>query len=201
MGLFVYLLLIAVALFVAWCRSTYTYWKRYGIPYVKPLPLIGTLKDVFRMEKNVALHIADMYNYRGMEKEPVVGIYVLHQPALVIREPLLIKSVLIKEFYNFHDRYCRIDESVDRFGSLNLFFAKYEIWRDMRKKLAPTFTNGKLKLMFPLLTEIGDELEKYLLKKGDNFIAEIKAICGLFTTDAIASTGYGIQQSSKYTSS
>ncbi|XP_061391502.1 cytochrome P450 6g1-like [Musca vetustissima] len=189
---FEYLFISAIILFAIWCRRTYTYWKRHGIPYVKPLPIIGTLKDVFKMEKNVALHIADMYNYRGMEKEPVVGIFVLHQPALVIREPLLIKSILIKEFYNFHDRYCRIDESVDRFGSLNLFFAKYDIWRDMRKKLAPTFTNGKLKLMFPLLTEIGDELEQYLLKKGDKFVAEVKSICGLFTTDAIASTGYGI---------
>ncbi|XP_013112454.1 cytochrome P450 6g1 isoform X1 [Stomoxys calcitrans] len=186
-------LISIIVLFWMWCKRTYSYWKRHGIPYVKPLPIIGTLKDVFKMEKNVALHIADMYNYPGMEKEPVVGIYVLHQPALVIREPLLIKSVLIKEFHNFHDRYCKIDESVDRFGSLNLFFAKYDIWRDMRKKLAPTFTNGKLKLMFPLLTEIANELEAYLLKKGDEYITEVKNICGLFTTDSIASTGYGIQ--------
>lgn len=148
------LFLSAVFLFILWYKRTYSYWRRHGIPHVKPLPVIGTMKDVFKLEKNVALHIADMYNYPGMEKEPVVGIYVLHKPALVIREPLMIKSVLIKEFHNFHERYCELDESVDRFGALNLFFVKYDIWKDLRKKLAPTFTNGRLKLMFPLLTEV-----------------------------------------------
>lgn len=41
--------------------------------------------------------------------------------------------------------------------------------------------------------QIGVELDKYLLKRGDRFVAEVKHLCSLFTTDAIASTAYGIQ--------
>ena len=40
----------------------------------------------------------------------------------------------------------------------HLFLQSGDKWRTLRAKLSPTFTSGKLKHMFPLLKDIGDEL-------------------------------------------
>lgn len=148
------LISLFLSLFAVWCLRTYTFWQRFGIPYIKPLPLIGTLKDVLTFKKNVGLHFYDIYKNPAFAKEPVVGIYMLHQPALLIRDPELIKSMLIKNFHNFHDRYANVDGKIDHFGALNLFVSKYETWSKMRPKFSPTFSSGKLKQIFPSMLEV-----------------------------------------------
>lgn len=35
-------------------------------------------------------------------------------------------------------------------------------WKEMRTKLTPTFTSGRIKAMFPLVQECADALEKHL---------------------------------------
>lgn len=35
-------------------------------------------------------------------------------------------------------------------------------WKEMRMKLAPTFTSGKIKAMFPLMTECVDNFDEHL---------------------------------------
>ncbi|XP_075159525.1 uncharacterized protein LOC142232746 [Haematobia irritans] len=189
----VILLTSTLILVAIWCRRTYTFWHRHGIPYVKPIPLIGTLKDVLTFKKNVGVHIADIYQDPVFAQEPVVGIYMLHQPALLIRDPELIKSMFSKNFQNFHDRYGTVDVEVDPFGALNIFFAKYQAWSKMRQKFSPAFSTGKLKQAYPLMLEVAQNMEKYLLRKGDNYILEVRKLCGLYTTDQIATIAYGIQ--------
>uniref|UniRef100_A0A1I8NQW6 Cytochrome P450 n=1 Tax=Stomoxys calcitrans TaxID=35570 RepID=A0A1I8NQW6_STOCA len=187
------LLTSIVLLLVAWCKRTYTFWQRHNIPYVKPLPIIGTLKDVLTMKKNVGVHINEIYNDPVFAKEPVVGIYMLHQPALLIRDPELIKSMFVKNFQNFHDRYATVDVSVDPFGALNMFLCKYGTWNKMRPKFSPTFTSGKLKQTFPLMVKVAQNLEKFLVKKGNKFVLEVRELCGLYTTDQISTIAFGIQ--------
>lgn len=148
------LISLILLLFVAWCTRTYSYWQRHGIPYVKPIPLIGTLKDVLTLKKNISVHLRDIYNDEAFKNEPVVGIYMLHQPALLIRDPELIKSIFVRKFQNFRDRYAYIDPKVDPFGGLNLFTAKYDTWSNIRPKFSPLFSSVKLKQMFPLMVEV-----------------------------------------------
>ena len=103
---------------------------------------------------------------------------MFHQPILMVNDPELIRIVLIKEFNRFRDRGLYYNEEVDPLSG-HLFLLPGEKWRRLRAKLSPTFTSGKLKQMFPLLMEIGDELIKICdnsLKEGD--VIEIKNIIG-----------------------
>lgn len=84
---------------------------------------------------------------------------MFHQPILMINDPEVIKLILIKEFNKFRDRGLYFNEEVDPLSG-HLFFLPGERWRQLRAKLSPTFTSGKLKQMFPLLSEIVDELIK-----------------------------------------
>lgn len=84
---------------------------------------------------------------------------MFHKPFLVINDPELIRLVLIKEFNKFPDRGLYFNDKIDPMSN-NLFLLPGEKWRRLRAKLSPTFTSGKLKQMFPLIVEIGDELVK-----------------------------------------
>lgn len=70
-------------------------------------------------------------------------------------------------------------------------------WRNLRAKLSPTFTSGKLKGMFPIFESISRTLLEVLepiAEKGE--IIEVKDIIGRYTTDMIASVAYGIETDS-----
>ncbi|EDV98210.1 cytochrome P450 6g1 [Drosophila grimshawi] len=135
-----------------------------------------------------------------MQDEAVVGIYVLNKPALVIREPELIKSVMIKDFQRFSNRYARCDPHGDALGNNNLFFVRNPQWKEIRSKLTPVFTSGKLKQMYPLMQEIADDLEAHLAqqKTGQDAsnIVEIKDTCSRFSTDSIATIAFGVRANS-----
>lgn len=70
-------------------------------------------------------------------------------------------------------------------------------WRNLRAKLTPTFTSGKMKMMFPILQECSEELKDLLrepARKGE--VVEMKEISARFTTDIISLCAFGIQTNS-----
>ena len=75
----------------------------------------------------------------------------------MVNDTELIKQILVKEFASFPDRGLYCNEKLDPLNN-HLFFMNGDKWRILRTKLSPTFTSGKLKHMFPLLTEIANEM-------------------------------------------
>jgi len=66
-------------------------------------------------------------------------------------------------------------------------------WRIVSSKLTPTFTSGKLKMMFSLIAECAEQLQQYVDKPARNGdILEMKEIMARFTTDVIGSRAFGI---------
>ncbi len=124
-----------------------------------PLPLIGNMDVLFTMRNSFYLYLSDVYKDPKMSKAAAVGIYILTKPALVLREPELIKSVLIKEFPKFSNRSAGCDPHDDALGSNNMFFIRNPQWRDLRSKISPTFTTGKIKQMYPLMTDVSTPIK------------------------------------------
>ncbi|KAI8038370.1 hypothetical protein M5D96_008264, partial [Drosophila gunungcola] len=189
-------LFVVVAALVAvymWFQRNHSYWQRKGIPYIPPTPIIGNTKVVFKMENSFGMHLSEIYNDPRVKDEAVVGIYSLNKPEL-------IKSVLIKDFNRFHNRYARCDPHRDPLGYNNLFFVRDTHWKDIRTKLTPVFTSGKVKQMYTLMQEIGSDLEAALKRHGEKssgkYITEIKEICAQFSTDSIATIAFGIRANS-----
>lgn len=64
-------------------------------------------------------------------------------------------------------------------------------------KLTPTFTSGKIKMMFPIVAKCGQEMQEVTeesAKIGD--VIEIKDLTSRFATDAISSCAFGIEANS-----
>lgn len=149
------LLLIATlaAALVIWQKRVHSYWKRQGIPYIEPLPIIGNLKSF--LSGKVAFHeqLSLWHQTPGMEKAPVIGVYVLKGPAMIVRDLELVKAVMIKKFNYFVNRVLRTDPHYDPLGYNNLFFVRKE-WKTLRNKLSPIFSSGKIKQMYPLMVDV-----------------------------------------------
>lgn len=137
----------------------FKYWQKRGIKEISPLPFIGNFWDLFFLKKSSAEFVLDLYEQsQGL---PYMGFYVFDKPFILIRDPELVKNVLVRDFNYFSDRYASPDVN-DRLGYANLFMMKNPGWKVLRAKLTPIFTSGKLKRMFELMIEIGKDLDKHL---------------------------------------
>jgi cytochrome P450 family 6 len=169
----------------------FSYWKKRNIPYLKPTFPFGNLGDLLRRQKSMGGAYADIY--RKMIGMKFGGVYLAHRPLFIIKDPDIIKNCLIKDFDCFHDHGFVFDEKIDPLTG-NLFMLNGKKWKHLRSFLSPTFTSGKIKNMFRILVECGQELKDFFDEhaKRKN-VVEIKDIVARFTTDVIASCAFGIQ--------
>ncbi|XP_031759506.1 cytochrome P450 3A29 isoform X2 [Xenopus tropicalis] len=118
-------------------------------------------------------------------------IYEGQKPLLAIVDPVIIKSIMIKECYsNFTNR-----RDLGLTGPLksSVLVSKDEQWKRIRTVLSPTFTSGKLKQMFPLMKHYGELLVKNIHKKIDNKEPlDMKHIFGSYSMDIVLSTSFSV---------
>jgi len=115
------------------------------------------------------------------------------RPALVLRDPDLIKAVLVKDFNTFYERLVHSNLETDPL-SQNLFLLKGPAWRLLRVKLSPIFTSFRLKQMFPLISACAENLTKCVDQystKGKPL--EMKETAAKYSTDVISTCAFGIQ--------
>lgn len=108
----------------------------------------------------------------------------------MIRDPDIIKHVLVKDFNVFADRHASTSKS-DTLGGQSLFILNGEPWKYLRVKLSPTFTSGRMKKMFPLVANCATELVDYLLDHSGEPV-EVKETTAKYATDVISTCAFGI---------
>ncbi|XP_037928469.1 probable cytochrome P450 6t1 [Teleopsis dalmanni] len=195
------LFLAGISLFIWLCLVHYkihTYFRYKNVPFIPPCSLFGNIKNLMLYRCCFGEQFYQLYNHDTKKDESIVGIHVLHNQAILLRSSKLIKQILISDFSAFANRFETTDIDGDTMGSLNLFFAKYDVWKDIHKIFSPLFSHGRVKLMFPNLLKIGRNLESMLCEENFNeidnsVILEMKELCARFTTDTIASLAFGIE--------
>lgn len=117
---------------------------------------------------------------------------MLQSPFLLIRDPNLIRSILIMDFQHFADRNTYLNEK-DGPLSANSGTIRGESWRHRCAKLAPAFTSHKMKLIFSTPRECGNRLQQYLSNAiNANETVEMCEIAACHSLNVVASTVFGI---------
>ncbi|KOC62019.1 Cytochrome P450 6B1 [Habropoda laboriosa] len=174
-----------------YAASKLEFWEKRGVKGPKPILFFGNFKDVLlgRCSTTQVFEKA----YYEFKSEQMIGVFGGHEPFLILKDPDLIKDVLIKDFSKFVNRNLQPVREVDPLSE-HLFRLDAEKWKPLRSRLSPVFTSGKLKEMFHLLLECSDHFEKYvdrLVAKGEPI--ECREISAKFTTDVIGSCAFGIE--------
>lgn len=179
-------LIITIALYM---KSIYSHWKKRGISYIEPTFPFGNFKNVFLQKVSFVETLSELYN---SSTKPIFGAFVAIQPVLIVRDPKIIRDILIKEFSSFYHRGTDPNEKIDPMVN-NLLMQNGDKWKQNRNKLTPAFTLGKLKGMFDTIVDCGESLDKHIeqyAKSGET--VEIRDVLARFGTNVIASIAFGI---------
>ncbi|XP_049825475.1 cytochrome P450 6a8-like [Aethina tumida] len=183
-------LLAGAIIYLKW---RFTYFARKGLYSPATTIPFGNSKTVFSKQQIGAELFKDIYfdiKSRGLKHG---GAYFLFKPIYVPVDLDIIKSIMQTDFQHFMNHGVFINEKGDPL-SAHLFALEDDKWKNLRSKLTPTFTSGKMKMMFNTLVEctngLKDMLDQY--SQGDTPI-NIKETLQRFTIDIIGSVAFGIE--------
>jgi cytochrome P450 family 6 len=108
--LVVALLVVVLALAYYYFTSTFSYWKNKNVKFIKPYPLVGSMGRVMAIKE----HLLEFNTriYRDNEGESYVGYFQCRTPVLLVRDPELVKHVLVKDFSHFTDHGMQVTTNI-----------------------------------------------------------------------------------------
>jgi cytochrome P450 family 6 len=184
-----YVVIIFISLYLYFTRN-FNHWKNKNVPYFKPLPFIGNVYNAVLMRDSMGQIFSDLYN---KTMKPFIGFFILDKPCLLLRDPQLIKKVLISDFQHFYDRNILNNKRDDPISTHMLFLLKNPEWKDIRGKITPVFSSSKIKIMSRLIEDVGQEMVDYLEKTAmiDSTV-DMKDVSLRFTVDVISTAVFGV---------
>lgn len=168
----------------------FTYWKRKGVPQIEPTFPLGS-SNVSSTGLNLGAVTADFYKEFKRRGCKYGGIFAGPSPKLVVLDLDLIKQIFTKDFAYFTGRG-NYHNGKDQPISAHLFNLDGKRWKTLRAKLTPTFTSGKMKMMFNTLVGCSENMTQALLHE-EKDVLEAKDVCARFTTDVIGSVAFGVE--------
>ncbi|KAJ8959326.1 hypothetical protein NQ318_022012 [Aromia moschata] len=183
-------LLTVLAIFFKWWFS---YWKRKGLECPETSIPFGNTKDLFLGRSCFGETWKDIYFQLKSKGLRHGGVYFSLKRVYMPVDLQLVKNILQNDFQHFHGHGLYVNEEVDPL-SANLFNLDGPKWKTLRSKLTPTFTSGKLKMMFQTLVDCSGGLKEILEEhRRGNIPVDVKDVMGRFTTDIIGSCAFGIE--------
>ncbi|PNF15724.1 Cytochrome P450 6k1 [Cryptotermes secundus] len=182
---------IVLATLYVYFKISYSYWETRGVPTLKPTAPFGNFAHSIKSGNNPEYETVELY--KALEGHKVGGLYRFTYPSLLIRDTDIIKNILVKDFAHFFSRGLQVDEESEPLDG-HLFALSGTKWRNLRVKLTPVFTSGKIKTMFGTVVDCGRELQECLQESARNGRpVEIKEFLARYSTDIISSCAFGIK--------
>ncbi|KAF5289837.1 hypothetical protein FQR65_LT11723 [Abscondita terminalis] len=176
-------------------KNKFSYWKKRGVPHPPFSKFFGNISETIFLKKNLGQVIDKIY--KDYPNLPYVGIYIMRDPTLVIRDPKLVNKMLVKDFPSFYENGLDLNKNADYLIAVNPFFSKGDEWKTNRGQIAPSFTNHKIKTIFPLMESVCKNLVDYLKDPAvANGGTNINRLCEKYTMDVVALSVLGLEANS-----
>ena len=176
-------------------KIQFSFWKKKKVPYLKPIFPLGNISDIIKPKVHFGYLIQNIYD-RMKHVGDFCGIFFSRIPVLLVLSPEFAKTVLVRDFNHFMDRGVFSNEKIDPLGA-NMFFLEGQRWKNLRSKLTPTFTSGKLKQIFHTVFDVGNKFVKYLDVSAElSQDINIYDLFARYTTDVISSSAFGFDANS-----
>lgn len=121
----------------------------------------------------------------------------IFKQVILVRDPDLIKQILVEDFDHFLNHVPFMTEEVEPLWKHHIPFLNNQSWKFSRKALSPVFTNSKLTMMIPLLLDVGHQLVDHFLNLNTKVISlEMNDFAKRFMNDIIANIVFGVKYNS-----
>lgn len=173
-------------------KKTFEYWKVRNVPFIQPELFYGNSRGL-GTKYHTCTFMEKGYN-ELKDQGPVGGVYISLRPTAIITNLDLVKTVLVKDFNIFPNRGIYYNAKDDPISE-HISNIEDEQWKRIRSKLTPTFTSGKLKVMFETIQVISDNFMRTIERETSESAhgsLEIKEIMARFTCDVIGNVAFGI---------
>ncbi|XP_021957659.1 cytochrome P450 9e2 [Folsomia candida] len=194
--MFLILLVVFIVLLIIFAivqnHNHKVFFESQGIPYLGH----GMLRLIINTLRGVTVHedVRNQYAKFKADKHKMAGGRDFGTLALMILDPELLKSILVKDFDHFTDRQTFPMAEEDFLLSKMVFTQRGEKWKSLRSKLSPTLTTGKIKRLFPLFDESGKKMAKFveqeISRNGEEM--DLTLIYSKFTMEVIATAVCGM---------
>ncbi|XP_044761018.1 probable cytochrome P450 6a14 [Coccinella septempunctata] len=185
------LVTVIVSLALIWMKHKFSYWKNRKVPTPSLRLFLEHSKMGILQQNSYADRDLNMYRYFKDRNHMHGGTYFYHIPVYIPIDLNLIKHILQIDHQCFQDRGLYVNEKGDPL-SAHLFSLGGEKWRTLRKKLTPTFTSGKMRMMFQTIQDCTSDLQKAMIGNIQPEV-DVKNLMARFTTDVIGSVAFGIK--------
>lgn len=190
----VFVVILALALFVKiHVRNKYSYWQAKKIPYVQPHFPLGNAENPFNRKRHFGEWLQMLYQSFRKNNAKLAGIYIGTSPYYLPIDPDVIKSIIQTDFHHFSDRGFYYNEKDDPL-SAHLCVIGGKRWQNLRAMLTPTFTSGKMRMMFDTLLKCTDPMERSMSEVyATRRPVDIKDVAARYTTDVVGSCAFGLE--------
>lgn len=179
---------IVVASVLLYLRSIATYWTRRNVPSFGNI-FSGRFTETYKATKSLSEVITEFYLQSRDHK--CVGTFMFGKPILVVNDPEIIKRILLTDFNDFNSHGFYYDLKKDPVSG-NLFILEGADWKNMRTKLSPIFSTGKIKYMFQTVLDCVHKLE-HVIEGGKTSVVDVQLAMSSLSIDVIASVAFGIE--------
>lgn len=182
---------LSLFLFYYYSKRNHDYWTKRNVKQERPLPFFGNYLPILLFKKNIEEESIDLY--KKYHNEKFVGFFIGNTPALLMRDPEIIKHVMNLDFNHFIVRGIEVKTTKDSLF-YNAFFISGDHWKLLRQRFSSAVSASKLQGMFPLVVKCADKLQQITEKEvKQNDIISAWELMARFTFDFIASYGFGIE--------
>ena len=139
---------VVVLLFIWWQKAcNCALRKKTNAPNTKGWAIIGNMLDARRLN---GVHLLLCYYIKNHGK--VFSFSMFGKPSLVIADPDILKKILVKDFWNFRNRFAVI-KTKGQLPKAFFFLKRDEAWSCICATLTPSFSAKKMKGMVSLIED------------------------------------------------